>query len=81
MRISHEDHGETSLVAVAGDFIAEDVDPYTRCMTERFDGGVRNIVLDMAGLESVDSAALEALLWTSEEWLKVHRTFELKIMP
>ena len=27
---------------------------------ERFDSGVRNIVLDMAGLESVDSAAVTA---------------------
>lgn len=67
MRISHEDHGATSLVAVAGEFLAEDVVPYRRCLTERFDAGVRNIVLDMAGLESVDSAAMEALLWTSEE--------------
>ncbi len=78
MRISHEDHGKTSLVAVAGDFLSEDVDPYTRCMTERFDTGVRNIVLDMAGLESVDSAAMEALLWTSEE--STRRSGRLKLV-
>ena len=67
MRISHEDHGDTSLVAIAGDFIVDDVESYRRCLAQRFEGGVRNIVLDMAGLENIDSAGLETLLWTSEE--------------
>ena len=71
MRISHEDHGETSLVAIAGDFLADDIDPYRRCLTERFDGGIRNIVLDIAGLENVDSAGMESLLWTSDESVKL----------
>ena len=78
MRISHEDHGDTSLVAIAGDFNAEDVDQYRRCLTDRFESGVRNIVLDMAGLESIDSAAMEMLLWTSEE--AVDRSGRLKLV-
>lgn len=78
MRISHEDHGDTSLVAVAGDFLAEDVESYRRCLEQRFEAGVRNIVLDMAGLDTVDSAALEALLWTSER--AVDRRGRLKLV-
>ena len=78
MRISHEDHGETSLVAIAGDFLADDTDPYRRCLTERFDGGIRNIVLDIAGLENVDSAGMESLLWTSDE--STRRSGRLKLV-
>ena len=78
MRISHEDHGDTSLVAIAGDFLADDVDQYRRCISERFDSGVRNVVLDMAGLETIDSAGMEMLLWTSEE--AVDRSGRLKLV-
>ena len=41
-------------------------------------GGVRNIVLDMAGIASIDSAGMEALLWTSEE--AVQRSGRLKLV-
>ena len=78
MKISHEDHGDTSLVAIAGDFLSDDVESYRRCLSERFDNGVRNIVLDMAGLATIDSAGMETLLWTSEE--SVQRSGRLKLV-
>ena len=78
MKISHEDHGDTSLVAIAGDFLSDDVESYRRCLSERFESGVRNIVLDMAGIASIDSAGMEALLWTSEE--AVQRSGRLKLV-
>jgi len=73
MKISHEDHGDTSLVAIAGDFLSDDVESYRRCLSERFDNGVRNIVLD-----TIDSAGMETLLWTSEE--SVQRSGRLKLV-
>jgi len=78
MRISHEDHGNTSLVAIAGDFLSDDTEPYRRCLADRFDAGIRNIVLDIAGLETVDSAGMECLLWTSDE--SVRRSGRLKLV-
>ena len=67
MRISHEDHGPTALVAVAGDLLSDDCEIYQRSVSERFDSGICNIVLDVTGLESIDSSGLEALLWTVDE--------------
>lgn len=67
MRISHEYHGSTALVALAGDFIADDVENYQRSVSEHFDSGISNIVLDVNGLETIDSAGLETLLWTADE--------------
>jgi anti-anti-sigma factor len=78
MRISHEDHGSTSLVALAGEFLDENTDSFVRCISERFDAGVRNIVLDMTGLESIDSAGLESLLWTLDE--STSRSGRLKLV-
>jgi anti-anti-sigma factor len=78
MKISHEDHGDTSLVAIAGDLLSDDVESYRRCLSDRFESGVRNIVLDMAGLASIDSAGMETLLWTSEEAVK--RSGRLKLV-
>jgi anti-anti-sigma factor len=67
MRISFEDHGETCLLAVAGDMLAENTDAFHRCVSERIESGTRNLLLEMTGLESIDSAGLELLLWTAEE--------------
>ena len=78
MRISHEDHGATSLVALAGDFLEESCEVFKKTVSERFESGIRNIVLDIAGLENVDSAGMESLLWTSEESIK--RSGRLKLV-
>lgn len=78
MKISHEDHGPTCLVALAGEFLDENTDAFQRCISERFDTGVRNIVLDMTGLESIDSSGLESLLWTSDE--STQRSGRLKLV-
>ena len=67
MRISHEDHGNTALVALAGDFLSENTEIYNRSINERFAAGISNIVLDITGLGSNDSGGLEAFLWTADE--------------
>lgn len=78
MRISHEDHGNTALVALAGDFLAENTEIYNRSITERFESGISNIVLDVTGLESIDSGGLEAFLWTADE--SVARSGRMKLV-
>ena len=78
MRISHEDHGKTALVALAGDFLADNTENYNRSIAERFESGISNIVLDVTGLESIDSAGLEAFLWTADE--SVARAGRMKLV-
>ena len=78
MRISHEDHGTTALVALAGDFLSDDFETYQRSVSEHFDSGICNIVLDVTGLESIDSSGLEALLWTVDE--SASRSGRLKLV-
>ena len=67
MRISHEDHGATSLVALAGEFLEESCEVFRKTVSERFESGIRNIVLDMTGVAVIDSAGLESLLWVNDE--------------
>ena len=51
MKLSWEDHGAVALLIASGDFSA----------------GARSFVLDFANVTLADSAALESLLWLSEE--------------
>ena len=67
MRISHEDHGATSLVALAGEFLEESCEVFRKTVSERFESGIRNIVLDMTGVAVIDSVGLESLLWVNDE--------------
>lgn len=67
MKISWEDHGDVALVIASGDFAADGTDGFRRTLDERFAAGARSVILDVANVGLVDSAALEALLWLSEE--------------
>lgn len=67
MKLSYEDHGPVSVITVSGELTADQTDAFRRTCAERFNGGVRNVVLDLEHLETVDSAGLELLLWLMDE--------------
>lgn len=67
MKLSYEDHGAVSVITVSGELTADEADGFRRSCTERFNGGVRNVVLDLEHLETIDSAGLELLLWLMDE--------------
>ena len=67
MKLSWEDHGAVALLIASGDFSADATDNFRRVAGERFAAGARSFVLDFANVTLADSAALESLLWLSEE--------------
>ncbi|MFM7134146.1 MAG: STAS domain-containing protein [Planctomycetota bacterium] len=67
MKLSWESHGEVALVIASGDFASDGADAFRRALDERFASGARSVILDFANVGLVDSAALECLLWLSEE--------------
>jgi len=67
MKLSYEDHGLISVVTVSGELTADQADTFRRTCQDRFNTGVRSIVLDMEHLTLIDSAGLELLLWLMEE--------------
>lgn len=66
MKLSYEDHDTITVLKVSGDLTADQVDPFRRSCQERFESGVRHVVLNMEHMTFIDSAGLESLLWAVE---------------
>ncbi len=66
MKLSHEDHDQLSVFTIAGDLIADQVDQVRKLASTKLDKSVRDFVLDLSGVEFVDSAGLETFVWLQE---------------
>lgn len=67
MKLSYEDHSAISVLTLSGEFTADQADAFRRACQERFNAGIRDLVLDLEHLVLIDSAGLELLLWLAEE--------------
>jgi anti-anti-sigma factor len=67
MKLSWEEHGPVALLIASGDFSADATDSFRRVVNERFLGGARSFIIDLANVTLADSAGLESLLWLSDE--------------
>lgn len=67
MKLSYEDHGTITVLTLSGEFTADQGDHFRRMCLERLTGEVRDIVLNLQHLTSIDSAGLELLLWLHEK--------------
>jgi anti-anti-sigma factor len=67
MKLTYDDHQKISVLTLAGELTADQTDLFRRTCQERFAAGVRDVVLDLEHLTTVDSAGLEALLWLKDQ--------------
>ena len=67
MKLSYEDHKSVTVLTVSGELTTDQSDSFRRACQERFNAGIRDIVLDMEYLTLLDSAGLELLLWLLDE--------------
>jgi anti-sigma B factor antagonist len=67
MKLSHEDYDHLTVLALHGDFTADDVDAFRQGVGERMGRQVRDFVLDVREVEFIDSRGLETLLWLQEQ--------------
>lgn len=67
MKLSHQDQNELTVMTIKGDLANDESDRFRRAVLERIDARVRDFVLDLKDLETVDSQGLEALLWLEEQ--------------
>ncbi len=66
MKLSYEDHGTASVLTLSGELIADQTDNIRRKVLQRFESGVRDIMLNLEHLTLIDSAGLEFLIWLQE---------------
>ena len=67
MKLSYEDHDAITVLTVSGELTADSADAFRRTCQDRFDAGIRDVVLDLGHLKLIDSAGLELLLWIVDE--------------
>jgi anti-sigma B factor antagonist len=67
MKLSYEDHNTVTVLTVSGEFTADQGDAFRRSCLDRFEAGVRDVVLDIEHMTLIDSTGLELLLWLVEE--------------
>jgi anti-sigma B factor antagonist len=67
MKLSYEDHGTVAVLTVSGEFTADQADSFRRSCLDRFEAGIKDLVIDLEHMTLIDSAGLELLLWLAEE--------------
>ena len=66
MKISTQEYEHVSVMTLSGEFTHDDIEQFARVVTDRCEQGVKDVVLDCAHLEFVDSSGLERLLRLQE---------------
>ncbi|HWB20489.1 MAG TPA: STAS domain-containing protein [Phycisphaerales bacterium] len=69
MKLSYEDHGPVTVLTVSGELTADQADSFRRACQDRFEAGIKSVVLNLEYLTLVDSIGLELLLWIRDQVL------------
>ncbi|MEO0514517.1 MAG: STAS domain-containing protein [Planctomycetota bacterium] len=67
MKLTHEDQNELTVMKLKGDLAKDEPDRFRHAALMRIDARVRDFVLDVSDLESIDSQGLESLIWLDEQ--------------
>lgn len=67
MKITHQDRRETAVLTLKGDLTGDSAERLRRAALERIDARARDFVLDLGGIDAIDSQGLEALLWIQDQ--------------
>lgn len=67
MKLSYEDHAQISVLTLSGELLSDQADNFRRAVLERFQTGVRDVLVDLEHLSLLDSAGLDCLLWLVDE--------------
>ena len=67
MNIRCEDYDHVSVLAITGEFTADQTDAFRKQIHERLERKVRFFVIDLAQTTFVDSKGLEALVWVQQQ--------------
>jgi anti-sigma B factor antagonist len=66
MRIRKQDHNDMTMIELQGELDHESVETLKSTITETISTQKSGIVLDMQGIDFIDSAGLEQLLWAKD---------------
>jgi anti-sigma B factor antagonist len=67
MKLAFESHRAAVVLAITGDFTADDEDRFIREVKVSIENSSSNVILDCSKMTLIDSKGLESLLWLSDE--------------
>lgn len=67
MKLTHEDHGQTTVLNLRGELTAEQTESFRKAIHERLSADIRDVVLNLSAADFIDSKGLETLLWLQDE--------------
>ena len=67
MNITAESHLAAVVFTITGELAVDEVDHFKRTIKEMLGDAPSDVILDCSGLDLVDSAGLESLLWLTDE--------------
>lgn len=67
MKLTHEDYDHMTVMTLRGDLTADGAEEFRKATMARLNAQVRDFVLDVSGVEFVDSKGLEAFLWLQDQ--------------
>lgn len=81
MKISYEDKGPVTVLAIRGDLSIDETDRFQRETLQKMDQNVRDFVLDLESLDFIDSRGLESLLWLQDKCAELLGQVRLAACP
>lgn len=67
MKLAHENYDQLSVLTLRGELTADQVEELRNLAHQLMASHIRDFVLDVSGMEFVDSKGLETLLWLQEQ--------------
>lgn len=67
MKLSHQDYDQLTVLTLRGDLVTDQTENLQKLAKQRMEANIRDFVLDMAGVEFVDSKGLETLVRLQEQ--------------
>ncbi|MAE62993.1 MAG: hypothetical protein CMJ18_01870 [Phycisphaeraceae bacterium] len=66
MKLTHEDHGQMTVMLIRGELTADQSEQFHKDVLERIAEQVRDFVLDIGEMDYIDSKGLEAFVWPQD---------------
>ena len=67
MKLTHENYDQLTVMVLHGEMTADQIDAFRKLAMERLEAQVRDFVLEISGVEFIDSKGLETVLWLQEQ--------------
>ena len=67
MKLTHENYDQMTVMVLHGELTADQTEAFRKLALDRLSAQVRDFVLEISGMDFVDSKGLETILWLQDQ--------------